>query len=289
MADSLGRYFVYEMERRVRRILDSFNPVLDANGNESPAPPAISNFNVSNQAIDEKLNTALIAIYTEGIAGHEDLFTVTIFQDVIQDQISYAFPLNMLQLRWMRYKHNWNLAPLNTQMPGQLPSPSAARPRDYLPMYESKDPDDLGMATGYYKGPTWYRDGGNFILNSLPKQTNLGAIMMNIVALPAKFPITTPAMFSSGLGNTAVIQAPFALLAQESIIYDAALMLGAELNKGVAESVAQMRQEWHERFMQAIVSAHTYPSVNITSGRLVGDNYAGRPIGLWNRGNAVWV
>src|SRR5215467_15609598 len=102
MPDSLGRYFVYEMEKRVRLLLDAFNQVLDADGNTLNI--TITDFNVSNQNIDVQLNESLSALYTEAIVAHEDIFAQVVFMDINTGQLEYAFPANMLQLRWMRAK-----------------------------------------------------------------------------------------------------------------------------------------------------------------------------------------
>lgn len=283
MPDSLGRYYVYEMENRVRRILDAYNPTLDANGNETLL---LTDFNVSNQDIDTQLNESMIALYDEAIVAHEDVFVQTFFMDIKQGQLQYAFPPGMLQLRFMRWKKS-NLAPLTTTLPGTTPIPGAARPVDYTPMYEVFDPNDLAMSVGYYRGPTWQRIGDSFILGSFPKEDNAAAVMIQAVFLPQQLPITTPAMFPPG--NQAVIMGPFPRIAQEAIIYDAAVKLGDTKDRDVSQTAESLRTEWHQRFLVTAQNAENKPSINFTSGRLIGTNYAGRGLSTWQGGNLEWT
>lgn len=281
MPDSLGRYFVYEMENRVRRILDAFNPTLDANGNETLL---LTNFNVSNQDIDTQLNESMIALYDEAIVAHEDAFVTTFFMDINEGQLQYSFPPGMLQLRFMRWK-NPRLSPLTTTIPGTTPLTNAARPFDYTPMYEVFDPNDLAMSVGYYRGPTWQRVGDSFVLGDFPRQPNPQGIMIQAIFLPAQLPITTPAMFPPG--NQAVVLGPFARVAQEAIIYDAAVKLGDTKDRDVSQTAETLRTEWHQRFLVTAQNAENKPSINFTSGRLIGDNYAGRGLSTWRDGN--WI
>ena len=281
MPDSLGRYYVYEMENRVRRILDAYNPTLDANGNETLL---LTNFNVSNQDIDTQLNESMVALYTEAIVAHEDAFVTTFFMDIIQGQLQYSFPPGMLQLRFMRWKIS-SLAPLTSTIPGSPPVPQAARPFDYTPMYEVFDPNDLAMSVGYYRGPTWQRVGESFVLGDFPRQSNAAGVMIQAIFLPQEMPITVPAMFPPG--NTAVVLGPFARVAQEAIIYDAAVKLGDTKDRDVSQTAETLRTEWHQRFLVTAQNAENKPSVNFTSGRLIGDNYAGRGLSTWRDGN--WI
>lgn len=281
MPDSLGRYFVYEMENRVRRILDAYNPTLDANGNETLL---LTNFNVSNQDIDTQLNESMIALYDEAIVAHEDVFVTTFFMDINEGQLQYSFPPGMLQLRFMRWK-SWSLDPMVSFPPNQMPPPNTARPSDYTPMYEVFDPQDLAMSVGYYRGPTWQRIGDGFVLGQFPRQNNKAGIMIQAIFLPPQMPITTPAMFPPG--NQAVVPGPFARVAQEAIIYDAAAKLGDTKDRDVSQTCEQLRTEWHQRFMVTAQNAENKPSVNFTSGRLIGDNYAGRGLSTWRDGN--WI
>lgn len=282
MPDSLGRYYIYEMENRVRRILDAFNPTLDANGNETLL---LTNYNVSNQDIDTQLNESMIALYDEAIVAHEDVFVQTFFMDINQGQINYSFPPGMLQLRFMRWKKS-SLSPLSATLPGANPPIQGARPFDYTPMYEVFDPNDISMSVGYYRGPTWQRIGDGFVLGDFPKEPNLGGIMIQAVFLPPQLPITTPAMFPPG--NTAVITGPFPRIAQEAIIYDAAVKLGDTKDRDVSETAQSLRTEWHQRFLVTAQNAENKPSINFTSGRLIGTDYAGRGLSTWKGGNLEW-
>lgn len=281
MPDSLGRYFVYEMENRVRRILDAFNPTLDANGNETLT---ITNFNVSNQDIDTQLNESMIALYDEAIVAHEDVFVQTFFMDIKQGQLAYSFPPGMLQLRFMRWKSN-SLAPFTTIVPGTNITVNTARPSSYVPMREVFDPDDLAMSVGYYLAPTWQRIGDGFVLGSIPQVDNPGGILIQAIFLPAQLPITDPTMFPPG--NQAVVLGPFARIAQEAIIYDTAVKLGDTKDRDVSQTAQSLRNEWHQRFLVTAQNAENKPSINFVSGRLVGDNYAGRGLSTWS-GNS-WI
>jgi hypothetical protein len=285
MPDSLGRYYVYEMENRVRRILDTYSLTLDQYGNETPI---LTDFNVSNQDIDIALNESLTALYTEAIVAHEDIFVQTFFMDIIEGQLRYNFPPGMLQLRWMRWKNN-NLFPLTSTIPGNPVATNGARPFDYTPMYEVFDPNDIAMSVGYYRGPTWQRVGDGFMLGDFPRENNPAGIMIQGVLLPQQFPITTAAMWAPpGVGNTAVIQGPLPRVAQETIIYDAAMKLGDAKDKDVPPTVATLRTEWHERFMVTAQNIENKPSINMVSGRLIGVDYAGRGLSTWRGGNLQW-
>ena len=284
MPDSLGRYYVYEMENRVRRILDAYNPNIDANGNEVPQ---LTNFNVSNQDIDTQLNESMMALYTEAIIAHEDAFVTTFFMDIVQGQLQYAFPPGMLQLRFMRWKQS-SLSPMTTNIPGQTPPPNVARPVDYTPMYEVFDPNDLAMSVGYYRGPTWQRIGDSFVLGSIPQENNAAAIMIQAIFLPQQLPITNASM-TFPPGNTAVIQGPLPRIAQEAIIYDSAVKLGDTKDRDVSQTAETLRTEWHQRFLVAVQNAENKPSINFTSGRLIGDNYAGRGLATWPTNNWIWA
>lgn len=283
MPDSLGRYYVYEMENRVRRILDAYNPTLDVNGNETLL---LTNFNVSNQDIDTQLNESMVALYTEAIVAHEDAFVTTFFMDINQGQLEYSFPPGMLQLRFMRSKMP-RLDPLSATIPGTSPVPNAARPVDYTPMYEVFDPNDLAMSVGYYRGPTWQRIGEGFVLGQFPQQNNPAGIMIQAIFLPPQFPLTSPDMFPPG--NTAVVRGPFARVAQEAIIYDASVKLGDTKDRDVSQTAETLRTEWHQRFLVTAQNAENKPSINFTSGRLIGDNYAGRGLSTWPGNNWIWA
>lgn len=283
MPDSLGRYYVYEMENRVRRILDAYNLILDVNGNETPS--ILTDFNVSNQDIDIQLNESMVALYNEAIVAHEDVFVQTFFMDILQGQLQYSFPPGMLQLRFMRWKQP-RLEPLTATIPGGNVPAGAARPFDYTPMYEVFDPNDLAMSVGYYRGPTWQRVGDGFILGDFPRENNPAGIMVQAIFLPPQFPITTAAMFPPG--NTAVVTGAFARVAQEAIIYDTAMKLGDHKDKDVPPTVPTLRTEWHQRFIVTAQNAENKPSINLTSGRLIGQDYAGRGLSTWRGGNWNW-
>ncbi len=270
MPDSLGRYTLSEMENRTRLLLDGYNQTLDANGNLIAT--IVVNFLVSNQDIDNQINESLIALYSEAIIGHEDLFAIEVYQDILAGQLQYSFPLNMLQLRWMRWKDP-GLNPPSLAVPGSAVQ-NVAHPYDYSPMNEVPDPQDTQMSVGYYRAPTYRRNANTFILNDYPKQDNVQGILMNYIALPAQLPPSTAATPS-----LAVIQAPFAILAQEVVIYDAAFKLAATKNKQVSPEIQTGREEWHQRFMSAVENALHSVSVSLTSSRLISSTYSGRETG----------
>ncbi len=271
MPDSLGRYYLgADMEPRIRRLLNALNLTLDAAGNEIAS--VVTNFLVSNTDIDNQVNESLVALYAEAILGHEDLFAIEAYMDIQAGIIQYSFPPNMLQLRWMRWK-DAGLQPPSLAVPGAS-SQSVAHPYDYTPMNELPDPQDAQMSVGYYRAPTYRRNANSFILNDYPRMDNIQGILMNFIALPAQLTPSTAAVPS-----TSVIQAPFALLAQETVIYDAAYKLAATKNKQVSPEVEKGREEWHQRFMSAVENALHSVSVQLTSARLISSTYAGRETG----------
>jgi hypothetical protein len=270
MPDSLGRYTLSEMENRVRLLLDGYNQTLDANGNVIAS--IVVNFLVSNQDTDNQINESLIALYAEAILGHEDLFAIEQYMDILAGQLQYSFPANMLQLRWMRWK-DAGLNPPSLAQPGAS-SQNVAHPYDYTPMNEVSDPQDAQMTVGYYRAPTYRRNANSFILNDYPRQDNVQGILMNFIALPAQLTPSTAAVPS-----TSVIQAPFYLLSQETVIYDAAYKLAATKNKQVSPEIEKGREEWHQRFMAAVENALHSVSVSLTSSRLISSTYSGRETG----------
>jgi hypothetical protein len=266
MPDALGRYTLTEMEIRVRDEMDAVNLVLDAGG--FTVNRTIVNQNVSTEDIDKKINEALVALYTEAILGHEDLFATDVYQDIKQGVVQYAFPQNMLQLHWMRWKNP------GLKGPQLVPQPlivSAARPDDYIPMVEVFDPMDLSMSAGYYGSPTWRRNGSNFVLGSVPTQDNIQGILLNIIALPPQLKPST-----STVPSTSVIEGLFVRLSQEVVIYDATVRLCVTKNKLISPETIKAREEWHQRFFSAVENAQHQPSVNMTTNRLISSNFSGR-------------
>jgi hypothetical protein len=270
MPDSLGRYTLSEMENRTRLLLDGYNQTLDANGNLIAS--IVVNFLVSNQDIDNQINESLIALYAEAIIGHEDLFAIEQYMDIHAGQLQYSFPANMLQLRWMRWKPT-GLNPPSLAVSGAS-SQNVAHPYDYSPMNELPDPQDTQMTVGYYRAPTYRRNANAFILNDYPTQDNVQGILMNFIALPAQL---TPSTATTP--SASVIQAPFAILAQEVVIYDAAYKLAATKNKQVSPEIEKGREEWHQRFMSAVENALHSVSVSLISSRLISSTYSGRETG----------
>jgi hypothetical protein len=256
-----------EMEGKVRDLLDALNQTLDVNGNAVASEIAYQS--ISNQNIDSQINESLIAIYNEAILGHDDLFAYDVYMDIQQGQIQYAFPLNMLNLRWIRWKSS-GLQPPSVNQPNAVSQPGA-HPSDYIPMIEVFDPMDISMSVGYYGSPTYRRNNDTFILGSIPQETNVQGLLLNIVALPPLLQATTPTTPSQD-----VIKGLYARLAQEVVIYDAAYKLAATKLKQVSPEIEKGREEWHTRFFSAVENAFNAVSISMTSGRLIASNYAGR-------------
>jgi hypothetical protein len=101
--DSLGRYSLSTMQDRIRRLLDSNQLVVDTAGVEVSS--TVQEQSYSDTDITNQLNESLTALYSEMIVGREILFASTIYLSTIANSPGpYAFPPQMLQLRWMKWK-----------------------------------------------------------------------------------------------------------------------------------------------------------------------------------------
>jgi hypothetical protein len=275
MPNNLGQYYMYEMESKVRTMMNLFNQTLDENGNV--AAQQIQYQNISNQDIDNYINESLRALYTEAMILSSELFAIDIYIDVIQDIVQYAFPLNMLLLRNINWKEPRLQPPLSQNVHPGYPSsnsPSAAQPWDYTPMVEVNDPMDKQIANHYFRGPTYRRNGDTFILSRRPQENNQMGIRMNVCILPPALAASTATTPSS-----ATVQGLFGLLAQEVIIYDAACKLSAFKKKQIPEETMKLRDDWHTRFFTSVNNAEIQQSTNIVSTRMIARTYSGR----WRR------
>ena len=267
--DSLYRYNLSDMESKVRDILGATNTTIDPTAGDE-ATSTIVYQNISNQMIDSQINESLVALYTEAMLGNDELFAIDVYQDVVENVVQYAFPQNMLMLRNMNWKRPHQPPPTLNTPPGIAPQTG---PWDYEPMVEISDPMDKSIARGWFNAPTYRRNSDNYILSILPHQPNPAGIRLNVVVLPA--PLVQPPATPN------VIQGLFARLAQEVVIYDAAIKLADYRKLQISPNATKLRDEWHTRYFAAIENAIKQQSTNLVSTRMIARTYSGR----WNRVN----
>lgn len=262
MPDSLGRYYLSEMEDRVFRLLKQKQAAISTAGVESNV--VVQGQAFSTVDIDQQINSSLVGLYTEIVTNREDQFSQTSYQSVQNGNAGpYGFPPGMLQLRYM----DWIDPGI-----GQ----ANALPEQWVPMMFMDDPMARQM-TDNYRGPTWQYDssGSAFILNSQPTQDNPNGVRIRAVVLPAQLS-----------GSNAVIQARFALVLQEAVIFDAAYVLAYSRLKSVTEEISVGRQEWHQRLITTAENAHKPPSTVMVSNRIPALSYSGRRRGRgWGYGS----
>lgn len=253
MPDSLGRYYLSDMEDRVRRLL-SMNQITVNTSTGAETSNVIQNQIASNTDITNQINTALIAVYSEVVLSREDQFSQTFYQSTTMNNPGpYAFPFGLLQLRYMDWKP-YNI-PLN-QM----------KPELWVEMLPYGDPMDRNSANSF-GAPTWEYDnsGTSFVLNNLPSQDNPDGIRIRAVVLP-------PAL----VNQTDVIQARFVRVMQEVVIYDATYALAwSKLKQLTAETQAE-RDRWHKLMSATADNAFHPPSTQMVTDRLIRGNYSGR-------------
>lgn len=259
--DSLGRYQLVDMRDRVRRLLDSLNIVVSTtDGSETSS--VVQDQSYSNTDINNQINESLTSLYCEMIIGKDTLFASTIYISTTANNPGpYAFPANMLQLRWMKWKDP------TTPFTPTLGSPSfSPLPIEWYPMALVDDPSDWADQEAY-NVPTWRWESGQFFLNEIVTIANNNGIMANIVTLPTEL-----------TKDTDVIQVPqFVRVLQQTVIYDAAFTLGFSKKEWVAPELAQKRDAWHQRLMTMVENAYKTMSVQMVAPkRMVRNTYTGR-------------
>jgi len=259
--DSLQRYFLSEIEDRIRRLLNQVQAQVNTTTG-AETNPVIQSQAFSNTDIDQEVNRSLIALYTEIVLDREDQFSQTYYVSVgANNPGPYAFPPSMLQLRYMDWID-----------PGV--GQASARPEQWSPMNFMDDPMDRQM-TRDFRGPTWQYDlsGSAFILNQNPNVANPSGVRIKCVVLPPEL-----------VNPTDVIVARFARVMQQAVIYDASQVLAQTRLRGtVSQEIAEGRQEWHQRLVTTAENAHKPPSTVSVSPRMPQMNYSGR-----RRGRRGW-
>lgn len=257
--DTLNRYSLTEMEDRVYRALKQKQATISTAGVESGVIVQTQSF--STVDIDQQLNKALVAVFTEIVLEREDQFSQTFYVSIGNNNAGpYAFPPQLLQLRYM----DWIDPGI-----GQ----ANARPEQWVPMNYMDDPMNRQMSRDF-RGPTWKYDlsGAGFMLNSLPTQDNPSGVRVTAVVMPPPLVKTDD-----------VIKARFATVMQEVVILDAAIALGKPRNMPAVGALMEDRQEWHQRLVSTAANAHHPPSTITLSGRLPSMSYSGR-----RRGRSRW-
>jgi len=258
MPDNLGRYSLSDMRDRVRRLLASVSIVVNQTTGAETGSPVIQDQSYSNTDLVNQVNESLMSLYGQMIMGKETLFSSRIWVSIVnQNPGPYSFPLNMVQLRWMKWKHP-NIA---------FTPPASPRPIEWHPMVQVDDPNDHDSQVGVYKAPTWRWDAGVFYLNHVPQEDNVNGIMMNIVTVPNEL-----------VADTDIISMPqFVRFVQQALIYDVAYTLAFSKQKQVPGDLAKKRDEWHTLLMTLVENAYNTQSVQMVApSRMIRDTYTGR-------------
>jgi hypothetical protein len=253
--DSLGRYYLSTIRDRIQRLLDSLQLVVATSGIETSA--TLQDQSYSNTDIVNQVNESLTSIWAEMITGREVLFAQTVLLSTLANNPGpYAFPANMIQLRWMKWKN-----PNVPFVPATSPKPT-----DWYPMAFVDDPADWGNQEAF-NAPTLRWEGGEFLLNNLVAQDNINGIQCNIVAMPDEL-----------VNDNDVIQTPqFVRIMQQAVIYDAAYTLAFSKHKQVTDELGGKRQEWHTKLMVLVENAYNVMSVQmIAPSRMPANTYTGR-------------
>lgn len=257
--DSLGRYFLSTMQDRVNRLLDSLQLVVTTSGVETSATNQDQSY--SNTDVTNQINESLTSIWAEMITGKESLFAQTVLLSTTAfNPGPYAFPANMIQLRWMKWKDP-GIPFTPSGSPGTTPVPI-----DWYPMAQVDDPADWGNQEAF-NAPTWRWEAGQFLLNNLVQQDNPNGIQCNIVAMPSEL-----------VNATDVIQTPqFVRIMQQAVIYDAAYTLAFSKHKQSTDELGGKRQEWHTKLMVLVENAYNNQSLQmIAPRRMMRNTYTGR-------------
>ena len=265
--DSLGRYQLSDMRDRVRRLLDALQLVVNT-GTGAETSSTIQDQSFSNTDIVNQINESLIALWSEMIIGKETLFASTVFLSIKNSNPGpYAFPANMLQLRWMKWK--------DPNIPFVQSGTNPTRPIDWHPMTQVDDPNDYANQKGVFSVPTWRWESGLFYLNEVPRQDNPNGIMLNMVTMPSEL-----------VADTDYITTPqFVRILQQAVIYDAAYTIAFSKKRAVPEELAKKREEWHTRLQVMVENAYNVQSQQmIAPRRMVRGSYTGR----FNRAARWW-
>ena len=259
MPDSLGRYFLSELQDRVKRLLDSLQLVVQPSGQETSA--TMNDQSYSNTDITNQINESLTRLYGTIITGKESIFAVTEYLSTTANNPGpYQFPPNMIQLRWMKWKDP-NI-PFNP-----TPSPNfTPQPVDWYPMVQVDNPADWTSEEAY-RAPTWRWEAGMFTLNSVIFQANTNGIQCNFVAIPKEL-----------VNPTDIINVPmFTRYVQQVVIYDAAYTLAFSKHKQVTEEISSKRKEWYDLLTVLVENAYNKQSVQMTAPRrMIRGSYTGR-------------
>lgn len=254
MPDSLNRFYLSELEDRVFRELRLVQATVNTSTGAESAPVYQSQA-ISTTDIDRAINRALVKLYNKIIADREEQFSQTYYVTVQNGNVGpYSFPPNMLILRFM----DWIDPGI-----GQ----TNALPEQWVPMQYIDDPMDRQIAQNF-RGPTWAYDnsGTGFVLNWQPTQDNPSGVRIKAVVLPPPLKNATD-----------VIQARFAAVLQEVVIFEAAQNVAPpSTNPTLLSELAENREEWWQTLVTTADNAHKPPSQSMISSRLPQMTYSGR-------------
>jgi len=253
MPDQLGRYYLQEMQDRVRRELGDDQLTVNTTTNVESSAPVYPTQLYSRTDLNQALNYSMVTQFQEMWTDHEDLFASTFYISIKSGWPGpYALPFNLLKLRWLKMK------------PPSL-SLSAMRPNQWQPM--SYYDEDLSQGIQWqFGGTTYRREGDNIILNFIPGQSNGNGIMVNCVVMPPEL-----------VNQNDVVDAQFARPLQNFMILDAAVHIADTRQNEVSPHLLEQRERAHIALMATVDNALQPPGgVQLYSTRLVKRTYSGR-------------
>ncbi len=251
MPDNLGRYFLSEMQDRVRRELGDAQLSVGTDGVEI-APAIYTTQLYSNTDLTEALNYSMVAQFQEMWTDREDIFAQTTYITIIANHIGpYALPFNMLKLRWLKMK---------PPSQGVL----SIRPDQWRPL-TYYDEDLTGGIQNQFGGATYRREGNNILLNFLPSSNNIQGILVNSVSMPRDL-----------TNADDVVQSEFARPLQNFMIFDAAVHLADTRENQVSPHLQEQLERAHNALMATVDNALQPTQVQLYSTRLVKNTFTGR-------------
>ncbi len=237
MPDSIGRYTLAEMRKRVWRRLDSYKWT---DVNQDGTVPVTAELVVSPQYTDEDvneaINTALVGLHTDLITNYPLAFADEDEIDLVADHTEYSLPEDLVQLRGLYWKPPWDtrtVVPINE--------------RQF--MYQMDDNPDippLGDA------PTYRRQLNFFVLNQIPTEDNAGGVLVRYVK-----------HVNYLADDAAIIETEFARQLQEVVCIDAAIDLIQTRGRQEVPTWKDDRQIWMGRLVAIARGAQQPPFVQM--------------------------
>lgn len=262
MPNNLGAYSLSEMWDRIARAL-KLNQAQVNTANQAEITNYYPAQGFSQTDLSQKINEALVDLYSKVILGREDQFSITLYQSVqAGNHGPYGFPPNTLQVRYMDWLE-----------PGSI-SWDRAEERHWIPMLMIDDPAERAIER-QNRAPSWKYElsGTGFSLDRRPHCAWQNAIRMKLVVMPPEL-----------VQPTDYIQARFVRQMQQCVIYKAAYALALPRKMPVAAEMKSKADEWEGTLIATAENANHPASVVSQSSRMPANTYSGRRGGQrWGR------